>query len=192
MSQYRYVNNEKQRRVDGMEKVTGKAVYAGDVRMLGMLHAKGVYAQYPHAKILRIDKTGALAIPGVVDVITAADLPGKKTFGEVVDDQYPLAYDKTRMYGDVVAVVAAETLEIAEEAAKHVKVEYEVLPPLFSPREAMESDVCVTDRFPNNVYCCLLYTSNPIRWGRSQRRWKPIGMPQKMAFTLYLPAAPAG
>ena len=88
--------NKTHERIDGMEKVTGKAIYGSDVRMLNMLYAKGVYSEYAHAKILSIDKSKALALEGVADVVVAKDLPGSKTIGEVVSDQYVLADDKVR------------------------------------------------------------------------------------------------
>ncbi|WP_195276843.1 xanthine dehydrogenase family protein molybdopterin-binding subunit [Anaerotruncus rubiinfantis] len=157
--------NKTHERIDGMEKVTGKAIYGSDVRMLNMLYAKGVYSEYAHAKILSIDKSKALALEGVADVVVAKDLPGSKTIGEVVSDQYVLADDKVRMYGDVVAVVAAETPEIAAEAVKLVKVEYEPLPALHDPRTAINNPTVVTDLFPTNVYCDYVASNGDIEKG---------------------------
>lgn len=150
---FRYVNNHDMRRMDAWDKVTGKAMYTGDIKMFGMLYAKSVFSKYGHAKILKVDVSEALKYPGVVDVITGADVPGMKTFGENVQDEYAIAFDKVRQYGDAVAVVAAESEEIAEEAAKLVKVEYEELPGLYSPEAAMNSDIAVTDLYPDNIYC---------------------------------------
>ena len=86
-------------RLDAYEKVTGKAKYGGDLCFEGMLHAKGVYAENPHARIVQVDTSLAEQLEGVVCVITAKDIPGLKVIGEVMLDQYILADDKTRFFG---------------------------------------------------------------------------------------------
>jgi CO/xanthine dehydrogenase Mo-binding subunit len=118
------VINNSTPRLDAWEKVTGRAKYGADLHFERMLYAAGVYAEYPHAKILCIHTEEAQKTPGVAAVITAKDIPGLKVIGEVMLDQYILADDKTRFFGDVVACVAAETLEIARSAAKKVVVDY--------------------------------------------------------------------
>lgn len=138
-------------RLDAYEKVTGKAKYGGDLCFEGMLHAKGVYAENPHARIVRIDTSLAEQLEGVVCVITAKDIPGLKVIGEVMLDQYILADDKTRFFGDVVACVAAETAELAELAARLIRVEYEPLPGLYSTAEAENNETIVTADYPGNV-----------------------------------------
>lgn len=138
-------------RLDVYEKVTGKAKYGADLRFEGMLYAKGVYAENPHARIVSIDTSAAEAVEGVAAVITARDIPGLKVIGEVMLDQYILADDKTRFWGDVVACVAAETKEIAEEAAKLVRVTYDPLPGLYSPEEAENNETIITNDYPGNV-----------------------------------------
>ena len=143
--------NKPVRRLDVVEKVTGKAKYGADLFFEGMLYAKGVYAENPHARILRIDTSRAEAMEGVAAVITAKDIPGLKVIGEVMLDQYILADDKTRFWGDVAACVAAETREIAEEAAKLVHVEYAPLPGLYSVTEAERSETIVTEDYPGNI-----------------------------------------
>ena len=138
-------------RLDAWDKVTGKAIYGADLRFDGMLHAIGVYAKYPHARIVAIHAEEALKTKGVAAVITAKDIPGLKVIGEVMLDQYILAEDKTRFMGDVVACVAAETLEIAGEAARMVRVDYESLPALFNTETAENSDIIVTEDYPRNL-----------------------------------------
>ncbi|MDP8235500.1 MAG: xanthine dehydrogenase family protein molybdopterin-binding subunit [Candidatus Erginobacter occultus] len=125
-------------RVDGREKVTGAARYGQDLKLAGMLYAKVKHAEYPHAEILKIDTARAKKIKGVAAVLTAADVPGNTAFGAVIVDNQPLAEDRVRYLGDAVAVVAAETAEIAEKAAAAIKVKYRELPAVFDPREALE------------------------------------------------------
>ncbi|MFN9112499.1 MAG: xanthine dehydrogenase family protein molybdopterin-binding subunit, partial [Bacteroidota bacterium] len=99
--------------IDGPEKLTGSAQYTGDLNLPGMLHARPVLSPYAHAKINGIDKTAALAIPGVVAVLTAADLPSKD---RPVNSRSSaiLAHDTVLFRGHPVVVVVAET----ETAAK--------------------------------------------------------------------------
>lgn len=143
--------NRPVKRLDVWEKVTGRAKYGADLRFEGMLYAKGVYASDPHAKIVRIDTSKAEAMQGVAAVITAKDIPGLKVIGEVMLDQYILADDKTRFFGDVVACVAAETPELAAAAAKAVEVEYAPLEGLFDTETAERSETIVTADYPHNV-----------------------------------------
>ncbi len=116
-------------RSDGKEKVTGSGRYSADLTFTGQLHAAFRYADHPHARILRIDTTAARALPGVHAVVTHADVPDT-LYGGVAQDRRLFARDKVRYEGDVVAAVAATTVEIARQAAALVEVEYEVLPPL--------------------------------------------------------------
>ncbi|MBI2341462.1 MAG: xanthine dehydrogenase family protein molybdopterin-binding subunit [Deltaproteobacteria bacterium] len=127
-------------RIDAYEKVTGKAVYADDISLPNMLYAKQVYSEHPHAKILKIDTSEAKKLKGVIDIITAEECPGSKTFGQIEKDFYILAYGKVRCMGDVIAVAAAENKEAASAAAKLIKVEYEPLKPVLNPFEALKSD----------------------------------------------------
>lgn len=125
------------KRVDAREKATGRALYADDLAFDRMIHAAPLFAAYPSAKILRINTERARAHPGVVDIITAADIPGKKQVGVIIADHYVIADDRARYSGDVVAVVAAESAEIARQARDLVIVEYEPMAPLLSPEEAL-------------------------------------------------------
>ncbi len=145
-------------RIDAEAKATGRALYGADIQLMNMLHCKGVYAAHPHAYIKKIDTSEAEKMEGVRAVVTAKDIPGAKTIGEIIVDQYPIAEDMTRFFGDVVAVVAAETEEQAAEAVKRVKVDYEELPILASTSDAEGSEYVINPDFADNV-CCDCYTN---------------------------------
>lgn len=125
--------------VDGIEKVTGEGIYAVDVRLPGMLHAKVLRSSYPHARILCIDTTEAEKIPGVYAVVTAQDMPNRRV-GLSLKDEFILGRDKVRYIGEVIAAVAAVDLETAEEALKAIRVDYEELTPVFDLIGAMRGD----------------------------------------------------
>jgi CO/xanthine dehydrogenase Mo-binding subunit len=127
-----------ERRVDAWGKVTGKAKYADDYNVAHQLWGKVLRSKYPHAKILRIDTTKAEQLPGVEAVLTAKDIPGSKEFGVVVKNQAILADDRVRYLGDGVAIVAAQTKEIAERALTCIDVAYEQLPVVSDPEEALK------------------------------------------------------
>lgn len=126
-------------RPDALSKVTGAAKYPADLVRADMVQLKAVFANRAHARVLSIDTSAALAHPGTIAVFTAADVPYNR-FGLIEDDQPLLCDDKVRFVGDRVALVAAETVEAAEDAAKLVRVEYEDLPIVPSARVAMEPD----------------------------------------------------
>ncbi|HET9392595.1 MAG TPA: xanthine dehydrogenase family protein molybdopterin-binding subunit [Candidatus Rubrimentiphilum sp.] len=126
-------------RPDAFGKVTGAAKYPADLVREDMVHLKAVFANRAHARILSIDTSEALAQPGVVAVFTSEDVPYNR-FGLIEDDQPLLCDAKVRFVGDRVALVAAETLEAAENAAKLVRVEYEDLPAVTNARAAMSPD----------------------------------------------------
>jgi CO/xanthine dehydrogenase Mo-binding subunit len=139
-------------RVDAKEKVTGKALYADDLVFDRMLYAAPLHAAYPSALIISINTQPAMSLKGVVDIITAQDIPGLKQVGTVIKDHYVLATDRVRYSGDVVAMVVAESAEIAREAAKLIRVEYQPLKPIFSPEEALSDDApAIHDRYKNNI-----------------------------------------
>ncbi len=120
------------------DMVTGENTFGDDLAMEGMLHGKILWSAYPHARILSIDTSEAEVMQGVVAVITAKDIPGKNQAGVVVRDQPAIAAEKVRYIGDSLAAVIAETVEIAEAAVGKIRVEYEVLPGVFSPDEASQ------------------------------------------------------
>ena len=136
-------------RPDGVDKVTGRAIYGADVRLPGMLYGKILRSPHAHARIRSIDVEAALRIPGVRAVVTARDLPALDDsiadLGEsIVNMRYAsnniLAGDKVLYYGHAVAAVAADSVHIAEEALGCIVVDYEVLPHVLDGRSAMQPD----------------------------------------------------
>jgi len=125
------------KKVDAYGKVTGKAIYAEDIQLPGMLHAKVFRSQYPHAYLQEIDISKAKTIPGVRCVLTAKDIKGTNRYGLAVQDQQVLAEKKVRFVGDAIAAVAAETEEQAEKAIKHIGVVYKQLPSISTIDEAL-------------------------------------------------------
>ncbi|MEQ9501507.1 MAG: xanthine dehydrogenase family protein molybdopterin-binding subunit [Deltaproteobacteria bacterium] len=126
------------RKVDGNAKATGKAIYADDIQLPGMLHAKILRSPHAHARILRIDTSKAEALPGVKGVVVGAEMPTRYGIIPWTPDEQALAADKARYVGDGVAAVAALDEDTANEALKLIEVEYEVLRPLLDPLEAVK------------------------------------------------------
>ncbi len=124
-------------KVDALDKVLGKAVYSEDLQFPGMLYGKVVRAGIPHALIEEIDASAARAMKGVACVLTAGDVPGRNLFGIAFQDQEALVERHVRTEGDSVALVAAESDEIARDAARAVRVRYKELPVLTGPHEAL-------------------------------------------------------
>jgi len=124
-------------RVDGVEKVTGKAVYTVDVELPGMAHGKILRSLYAHAKVVRVDASKAENFPGVYGVITRDDQKRFGMFGAAYKDQTLVAVDKVRYVGDPVAAVAAVDEATAEEALGLIEVEFEELPAVTSIDEAL-------------------------------------------------------
>lgn len=125
-------------RVDGLAKATGAAIYAADVQRPGMLAAAVVRSPYPSARIVAVDTSAARALPGVHAVLTGADVGGA-LFGRRVRDVPILAQGVVRFAGEAVVAVAAEDRVIAERAAGAVRVEYEPLPAVLDPAEALSA-----------------------------------------------------
>jgi len=134
-------------RNDAVAKVTGAAKYTDDYKFAEMLHGATLRAKYPHAKILRIDTTKAKALPGVRAVLTHEDVPGSKNHGLIFNDWPVLCYDKVRYQGDAVAIVAADTREIAERALELIEVEYVELPVVDNPIDALKPDAIIVNDF---------------------------------------------
>src|SRR5947209_3906648 len=126
-------------RLDGPDKVTGHARYAGDQVLPGMLYAHLVLSPYAHARILTIETSAALAVPGVVAVFTAETL-GMSRSDPLSRSQSPLAQQEVLWCGHPVAVVVGETEASAEDGADIVEVEYEPLPVVIDPEAAMRPD----------------------------------------------------
>lgn len=136
------VVGQKERRVDARPLVTGAPVYAAEFEQPTMLHARILHSPHAHANIRSIDKSKALALPGVYAVLTYEDLPrvAHSTAGQPYVEMSPydtyLLDNRVRYVGDWVAFVAAETPAIAEEALGLIEVDYEMLPAVFDPLEA--------------------------------------------------------
>ena len=120
---------------DGAEKVTGRTRYLHDLELPRLAHGKILRSRHPHARIVRIDTSRAAALPGVLAVLTGAEVE-QHPFG-FVKDQLALKTEKVRCVRDEVAAVAAESAAIAEAALELIEVEYEELPAVFDPRAAV-------------------------------------------------------
>ncbi|MBW1820000.1 MAG: molybdopterin-dependent oxidoreductase, partial [Deltaproteobacteria bacterium] len=137
-------------KLDAVDKVTGRSIYVQDLKVPGMLCGKILRSKHPHARIVRIDTTKAKSLLGVRSVITANDTPEIR-FG-FLKDQPVLKTGKVRSYRDEVAAVAAVDPETAQEALDLIEVEYEPLPAVFNPEEAMSGDApLVHDEFKSNI-----------------------------------------
>ncbi|WP_054522262.1 molybdopterin-dependent oxidoreductase [Thermanaerothrix daxensis] len=129
-------------RPDAVAKVTGRAKYTDDLQFEGMLHARVKRAMVPSAIVTRIDVSKARALPGVVAVLTAEDIPGEHNHGLVIYD-WPILVgvgERVRYVGDALALVAAETREIATQALDLIEVEFEPLPVVSDPVQAAQPD----------------------------------------------------
>jgi CO/xanthine dehydrogenase Mo-binding subunit len=126
-------------RLDGRDTVTGKAAYTVDVGLPSMLHAKLFRSSVPHAKIRRLDVSRARELSGVAAVLTAGDVP-RKRFGFTVQDEQILASEKVRYVGDVIAAVAAVDDEITEQAIGLIECDYDNLPTVLTPNEALQEN----------------------------------------------------
>ena len=135
MSQYNVIGKNVPR-VDAAAKVNGTAIYCDDVYFRNTVYGKLVHSPFAHAKILSIDISAALALSGVVTVLLAKDIPDNRTIGE--EHGWLLAEKEVCYIGDPVALVAADSERIAEEAVKLIKVEYEELPGVFYLEDALK------------------------------------------------------
>jgi len=143
MSEYKVIG-QRVHNIDGTEKVTGSGKYTFDVVMPNMLYGKVLRSPYPHAKILKIDTRRAKRMVGVKAVVTGKDTLGRKQgiwrrFPELCDEEI-LCRAKVRYIGDAVAAVAAVDEDTAEEALDLIDVEYEPLPAVFDPMDAIKED----------------------------------------------------
>jgi CO/xanthine dehydrogenase Mo-binding subunit len=172
-------------RVDAHAKVTGEAKYPGDLVMEGMLHAKILFAGRPHARTLNIVTAEAEAVPGVVAIFTAKDVPVNE-YGLQTPDQPVLCgpgstkpgADVVRFVGDQVALVVAETERAAARARDLIHVEYEDLPPVFDPFEALQPNApqLHPHRQPSEIHPELstkgnLISHHQIRKGDVEAAW---------------------
>lgn len=150
-------------RVDVEEKVTGTGVYPDDVYMDGMIYGSAVRSRYPRARVLAIHTEAAEALPGVVGVFTAADIPGSNKVGHLKKDWDTMIAvgDITHYLGDAICLVSAETPEILAQAKALIEVEYEELPMVRSPREAMLPDAPLVHREGNLLAHKHIQRGNP-------------------------------
>jgi CO/xanthine dehydrogenase Mo-binding subunit len=133
-------------RVDGVPKVTGEFAYASDLQAAGMLWGHTLRSPHAHARIVAVDISAAVSMPGVHAVLTHEDVPGTKTYGLEFPDQPVLAIDRVRYFGEAVAIIAAEHPEQARRAAEAIKVEYEPLELVIDPERATEQEPLHPDR----------------------------------------------
>ena len=141
-------------RLDVEEKVCGTGKYPDDYYLEDMCYGSALRSKYPRARVLSIDTSAAKAVPGVIAVLTAEDIPGQNKIGHLKHDQYTLipVGGLTHYLGDAIALVAAEDMETVEKAKKLIKVEYEVLPAVHNMTEAAAEDApLVFDEETSNV-----------------------------------------
>ncbi len=136
MGSYRIIGKSPPK-VDGLAKCTGATKFADDIALPRMLFCKLHRADVPHARIVRVDTSAAEAVPGVVAVLTGAEMPTPFGILPVSEDEHALCIDRVRFVGDPVAAVAAVDEDTAFEAMRLVRVEYEPLPPVFDPADAI-------------------------------------------------------
>lgn len=162
-----------QRRIDALDKVTGRALYAGDLVKPDLLHMKILFAGRPHAVVKKIDTSRAEKLEGVQLVLTAKDVPHNE-YGLQIPDQPVLCgpgsakpfTDRVRFVGDQVAAVVAESEEIAAAAVKLIDVTYEDLPVVLDPFEAAKSDaVLIHPDKESNIYATLRIRKGDLEAG---------------------------
>lgn len=157
-------------KVDAIEKVTGSAKFTADMRLPGMLYGKVLRSPYAHAKVLRVDTSEAEKLPGVKAVLTIKDVPRIKYDPsdplQSSRDQY-IFDEKVRYVGEGVAAVAAVSEDAAEEALKLIRVDYEELPAVFDPAEAMKPDVPKIHPVERNIASHV-----PIAFGDVEKGFK--------------------
>ena len=164
-------------RSDGPEKVTGSGKYSLDVTVPGTLWAKILRSPYPHARIVRVDASRALALPGVQAVLTPDEVAGLRT-GKRLQDEPVLAWERALFIGDKVAAVAADDEETAEEALSLIEVEYEELPavatvddarapgaPVLHPDFNSYANVPAPQETPSNVFAHSQWSKGDVAQG---------------------------
>ncbi len=165
------------RRIDALAKAVGATVYAGDYSLPGMLHAKVLRSIHPSARLLRVDTSKAKALPGVICILTSRDLTGARLAGDmpgqtgqkrVVSADVPvLAGEVVRFVGEPIALVAAETLEQAEQALRLIEVDYEPLPGVFDPEAALQPGAPIVNA-PDNVVARYKLRKGDLEAGMAQ------------------------
>ena len=148
-------------RIDNLEKVTGKALYPGDFNLPDQCFMKTIFSERAHAKIVHLDVSQAEKYPGVLAVLTARDVPCNE-YGLISPDQPVLCgpgsdkpfADHARFVGDQLALIIAETEEIAEQAAALIKIEFQDLPVITDMMQAMEPEaIKIHPDRDSNIFC---------------------------------------
>jgi len=166
MGGYKYIG-KRIARIDARPKVDGSLKYPSDLYEKGMIWGRVLRSKYPHALIRSIDTSGAERLPGVVAMLTHKDIKGSNRFGIERQDQPVLCEDRVRYVGDAVALVGAETKEIAEKALDLIRVDYEPLPLIDDPQKALEKDA-VKLHEKGNIVHELHFTRGDIAQGFSR------------------------
>jgi len=128
------------RRIDARSKVTGDAQYTADYQQPDLLYGAVLRSQHHHARILSIDTSSASKLPGVLTVLTAQDIPGELTFGQIIFDRPAMASDVVRHIGEPLALVIGDSRSAVRLALDTIKVDYEALPAMLDPVSALEQD----------------------------------------------------
>lgn len=147
-------------------KVTGSCEFTSDINLPGMLIAKALYPDHPRARIKKLDVSAAESIQGVVAIVTYHDLPDKTHYGILVKDQQIFAMDEVYYIGDIVALVAAESKEIADQALNAIQVEYEPFPGIYDPIRAFESsEILARSDIESNILAHVSLTHGDVEHG---------------------------
>jgi CO/xanthine dehydrogenase Mo-binding subunit len=186
-------------RGEGSDKVSGQTVYAADVKLAGLLWAKILRSPHPHARIRRVDVSKAEKVPGVRAIITGEDVKGRLV-GKQIRDMPVLCWDKVRFVGDRVAAVAAETVEAAEEALHLIAVDYEQLPAVFEPLEAMapgaprlHDNVAAYDGAPEKILAADLHNGlTRLKWRKGDVEAGFLAADLVLEHTFQIPARHQG
>jgi CO/xanthine dehydrogenase Mo-binding subunit len=167
MSELKYVGKPATR-VDALEKVMGKAKYAADYKLPGMLHARCLRSTLPHARIVKLDVTPALAVPGVRAVITSEDFYEHGLYGFPVKDKYMLAWEKVRYVGEAIAAIAADTAAAALAGMQAIVCELEPLDAVTDPHHALDAGAPQVgpdrpdDKHPNWLHVEFVRKGDPL------------------------------
>jgi CO/xanthine dehydrogenase Mo-binding subunit len=139
--------------LDSVARVTGALEYMVNLRLPNMLVGRIVRSLTPHARLLKVDTSAALRVPGVVAILSGGDFKPDAYYGAAIPDQGVVALDRVRFVGEPLAVIAAESLEAADEAASLIEIEYEELPSVFDAREAIQPGAPILhEKFPGNIF----------------------------------------
>lgn len=190
MSELTYIGKPA-RRVDALDKVMGKAKYIADRKLPGMLHARCLRSEVPHATIKRLDVAPALSVPGVRAVITSDDFFEHGLYGFPVKDNYMLAYQKVRYVGEAIAAVAADTPEAALAGVRAIVCELEPLPGVFDFEHSLDPDAAQVGpdrpdgKHPNFLDTLVVRKGDPLaEWAacpvRLEERYSVV--PQEHAY----------